>query len=61
MKLPVITFNIDGSTKFSDEMVKNPFNPAYNPNKLLGFTDQMNLFQRLMNSAMTIIDQIAYQ
>lgn len=61
LKLPVIAFSSTGASRWSDEMVKNPVNPAYNPNMFLGFTDEMNFLQRLVNTAMTVVDQLVYQ
>ena len=61
LNLPVVAFNTAGASSWSDEMVRNPVNPAYNPNMLYGFNDKMNFFQILVNTALTLIDQIAYQ
>lgn len=61
LKLPVIAFSSAGFSRWSDEMVKNPFNPAYTPNMFLGYTDVMNFWQRLKNTALSVIDLIAYQ
>lgn len=61
MKLPVIAFSSAGASRWSDEMVKNPVNPSYNPNIYWGYTDNMSFFQRFVNSATALIDHVAYQ
>lgn len=61
LKIPAMTFSSAGASRWSDEMVKNPLNPSYNPNMFLDQTDEMNFIQRLMNSLATIVDQISYQ
>lgn len=57
----MIAVSSAGTSRWSDEMVKNPINPSYNPNTIMGFTDVMTLYQRLINSVTTVIDMIAYQ
>lgn len=59
--IPVIAFGSDGTSRWSDEMVKNPVAASTNPNKLLGFPDSMNFFQRITNSFATFVDIIVYQ
>lgn len=61
LNLPVIAVSSGGASRWSDEMVKNPVNPAYNPNLFLGFSDDMSFMERLKNSAMMLIDRLAYQ
>lgn len=61
LKLPVVAFKNSGPTLWTNEMVKNPMNPSYNPNTFMGFTDRMDFFERIVNTAMTVVDRIAYQ
>lgn len=61
MKLPVIAFSSAGASRWSDEMVKNPVNPSYNPNIYFGFTESMSFFQRIINSATALVDLVFYQ
>jgi glucuronosyltransferase len=59
--IPVIAFSCVGSNHLTNEMTKNPINPAYNPSILLGFGDQMTFLQRLKNSAITLAEIYHYQ
>lgn len=61
LKLPVVAFGSAGSNRYTDEMVKNPTNPTYNPITLLGFSDIMNFHERLINAAVTLYEMFAYQ
>lgn len=61
MKLPVIAFSSAGTSRWTDEVVKNPTNPSYNPNTILGFSDTMDIYQRFVNTAATVFELLAYQ
>jgi UDP-glucoronosyl and UDP-glucosyl transferase len=61
LNLPVVAVSIAGGSRASDEMVKNPTNPAYTPNSLLGYHHEMKFLDRLVNSLMTLADLLVYQ
>ena len=60
-QIPSIVLSSTGTTKFVNEMVANPNNPAYNPNVFLGYTDQMTLFERFVNTIIGIFDEFNYK
>lgn len=61
LKLPVIAFSSAGTSRWTDEMVKNPINPSYSPSDLMEVTDNMNFKERLRNTGMTIVETFYYQ
>ena len=60
-KIPSVVLSSTGTNKFVNEMVANPNNPAYNPNIYLGFSDQMTLFERFINTMIGIFDEFNYK
>uniref|UniRef100_A0A6B2EB55 Putative glucosyl/glucuronosyl transferase n=1 Tax=Phlebotomus kandelakii TaxID=1109342 RepID=A0A6B2EB55_9DIPT len=49
------------TSKWTDEMVGNPNNPAYNPNLFLGSSNRMTLPERIVNSLLSLFVEISYQ
>lgn len=60
-KIPVIAFSSAGSSRWTDEMVKNPVNPSYSPSDLMEVTDSMSFMERMWNTAMTFVETFYYQ
>lgn len=60
-KLPIIAFSSAGSSRWTDEIVKNPVNPSYNPSELLEVTDSMSFRERMWNSWMSFVETYYYQ
>ncbi|EAT35941.1 AAEL011937-PA [Aedes aegypti] len=59
--VPAIVFSSTATNKFSNEMVANPHNPAYNPISSLGYSDRMSFDQRLWNTLVSISEQFNYK
>jgi hypothetical protein len=61
LKIPVVAFSSVGANLLTNEMTKNPVNPAYNPSILLGLGDKMNFYERFQNTAVTLAELFYYQ
>jgi hypothetical protein len=61
MKIPVIAFSSVEGNQQTNEMTKNPVNPAVNPNNLLELSDEMNFTERIKNSAVNLVELYYYQ
>ncbi|XP_049298978.1 UDP-glycosyltransferase UGT5-like [Anopheles funestus] len=59
--VPAIVYSADASNKYTNEMVGNPHNPAYNPIPSLGYSDRMHLVQRVWNTFVSICEQFNYR
>lgn len=60
-QIPSIILSTTGSTKYTDEVVGNPFNPSYVPHLFVGFMDHMSFKERLINSLVAMFDEITYR
>uniref|UniRef100_A0A182MNV7 Uncharacterized protein n=1 Tax=Anopheles culicifacies TaxID=139723 RepID=A0A182MNV7_9DIPT len=59
--VPAIVYSASASNKYTNEMVGNPHNPAYNPIPSLGYSDRMDLVQRVWNTFVSICEQFNYR
>uniref|UniRef100_A0A182P823 Uncharacterized protein n=1 Tax=Anopheles epiroticus TaxID=199890 RepID=A0A182P823_9DIPT len=59
--VPAIVYSADAPNKYTNEMVANPHNPAYNPIPSLGYSDRMHLVQRVWNTFVSICEQFNYK
>uniref|UniRef100_A0A182T6B9 Uncharacterized protein n=1 Tax=Anopheles maculatus TaxID=74869 RepID=A0A182T6B9_9DIPT len=59
--VPAIVYSSAASNKYTNEMVGNPHNPAYNPIPSLGYSDRMHLVQRVWNTFVSICEQFNYR
>ncbi|XP_053666785.1 UDP-glycosyltransferase UGT5-like [Anopheles marshallii] len=59
--VPAIVYSAAASNKYTNEMVGNPHNPAYNPIPSLGYSDRMHLVQRVWNTFVSICEQFNYR
>uniref|UniRef100_A0A182WAE8 Uncharacterized protein n=1 Tax=Anopheles minimus TaxID=112268 RepID=A0A182WAE8_9DIPT len=59
--VPAIVYSAAASNKYTNEMVGNPHNPAYNPIPSLGYSDRMDLVQRVWNTFVSICEQFNYR
>ncbi|KXJ73599.1 hypothetical protein RP20_CCG015438 [Aedes albopictus] len=59
--VPAVVFSSTSTNKFTNEMVANPHNPAYNPVSSLGYLDRMSFDQRLWNTLVSISEQFNYK
>uniref|UniRef100_A0AAG5D4S1 UDP-glycosyltransferases domain-containing protein n=1 Tax=Anopheles atroparvus TaxID=41427 RepID=A0AAG5D4S1_ANOAO len=59
--VPAIVYSAAAPNKYTNEMVANPHNPAYNPIPSLGYSDRMNLVQRVWNTFVSICEQFNYK
>lgn len=60
-KVPSVVVCTTSTTKWTDEMVRNPYNPAYNPNLFLGSSNRMTLAERIVNALLSLFVEISYQ
>ncbi|XP_058832013.1 UDP-glycosyltransferase UGT5-like [Topomyia yanbarensis] len=60
-QIPAIVYSSTATNKFTNEMVANPHNPAYNPISDLGYSDQMSFTQRLWNTMVSVSEQFNYK
>ncbi|KAF2344124.1 UDP-glucuronosyl/UDP-glucosyltransferase [Trinorchestia longiramus] len=58
-KVPFIYVTTSGLTPWTADIMGNPENPAFVPNQYLPYTDDMNLWQRVMNSVVRFVSPIA--
>uniref|UniRef100_A0A182QH93 Uncharacterized protein n=1 Tax=Anopheles farauti TaxID=69004 RepID=A0A182QH93_9DIPT len=59
--VPAIVYSAAAPNKYTNEMVANPHNPAYNPIPSLGYSDRMDLVQRVWNTFVSICEQFNYK
>ncbi|XP_050074332.1 UDP-glycosyltransferase UGT5-like [Anopheles maculipalpis] len=59
--VPAIVYSAAAPNKYTNEMVGNPHNPAYNPIPSLGYSDRMHLVQRVWNTFVSICEQFNYR
>ncbi|XP_049545404.1 UDP-glycosyltransferase UGT5-like [Anopheles darlingi] len=59
--IPAIVYSSSGPDKYTNEMVANPHNSAYNPIPSLGYSDRMTLVQRVWNTFVSICEQFNYK
>ncbi|XP_053674154.1 UDP-glycosyltransferase UGT5-like [Anopheles nili] len=59
--VPAIVYSSAAPNKYTNEMVANPHNPAYNPIASLGYSDRMHLVQRVWNTFVSICEQFNYK
>uniref|UniRef100_A0A182XJD4 Uncharacterized protein n=1 Tax=Anopheles quadriannulatus TaxID=34691 RepID=A0A182XJD4_ANOQN len=59
--VPAVVYSADAPNKYTNEMVGNPHNPAYNPIPSLGYSDRMHLVQRVWNTFVSICEQFNYK
>uniref|UniRef100_A0A182NMI7 Uncharacterized protein n=1 Tax=Anopheles dirus TaxID=7168 RepID=A0A182NMI7_9DIPT len=59
--VPAIVYSAAAPNKYTNEMVGNPHNPAYNPIPSLGYSDRMDLVQRVWNTFVSICEQFNYK
>ncbi|XP_065088070.1 UDP-glycosyltransferase UGT5-like [Ochlerotatus camptorhynchus] len=59
--VPAIVYSSTATNKFTNEMVANPHNPAYNPISSLGYSDRMSFDQRLWNTFVSISEQFNFK
>lgn len=50
-----------GSSTLTNKMVGNPFNPAYDLNFILPFTNPLSYKERFLNTAFKILDELYYR
>lgn len=60
-QIPAVVVCSSGTNKWTNEMVGNPHNPAYNPSIFLGYTDRMTLTERLINALASGFEKITYK
>ncbi|KAG5671544.1 hypothetical protein PVAND_001737 [Polypedilum vanderplanki] len=60
MKIPVIAFNSIGQNQQTNEMTRTAINPATIPNILLEFNNEMDFFERIRNTAVTLTELYYY-
>lgn len=49
-----------GSSGWTNKMVGNPFNPAYDINLILPFTNPLSFSERLISTAFMVLEEILY-
>lgn len=59
--IPTVVLCSTATNKWTNEMVGNPHNPAYNPSIFLGYTDRMGLTERLLNALASAFEKITYK
>ncbi|XP_062550768.1 UDP-glycosyltransferase UGT5-like [Armigeres subalbatus] len=59
--IPAVVFSSTTTNKFTNEMVANPHNPAYNAISSLGYSDKMTFVERLWNTVVSISEQFNYK
>ncbi|XP_052873582.1 UDP-glycosyltransferase UGT5-like [Anopheles cruzii] len=59
--VPAIVYSASAPNKYTNEMVANPHNSAYNPIPSLGYSDRMTLVQRVWNTFVSICEQFNYK
>lgn len=59
--IPTVVLCATGTNKWTNEMVGNPHNPAYNPSLFSGYTDRMSLTERLYNALGSAFEKITYK
>ncbi|KFB44381.1 AGAP005163-PA-like protein [Anopheles sinensis] len=59
--VPAIVYSAEAPNKYTNEMVANPHNPAYNPIPSLGYSDRMTLVQRVWNTFVSVCEQFNYK
>jgi glucuronosyltransferase len=59
--IPTVVFSSAGTMKWTNEMVKNPVNPSYNPNMLLPYTDKMSFSERLQSVFYGLFEEYIYR
>ncbi|XP_059617054.1 UDP-glycosyltransferase UGT5-like [Phlebotomus argentipes] len=60
-RVPSVVISASASSKWTDEMVGNPHNPAHNPNIFLALSNKMSLPERIVNSLLAVFVEISYQ
>lgn len=60
-QIPAVVLCSTSTNKWTNEMVGNPHNPAYNPSIFLGYTDKMSLKERLINALASAFEKITYK
>lgn len=60
-QIPAVVLCSTSTNKWTNEMVGNPHNPAYNPSIFLGYTDTMSLKERLINALASAFEKITYK
>lgn len=55
-----IGFSTFGMSEWTTGLVGNPKEYAYTPQSFLGFTDRMSFFERLVNTASTLLNEAFY-
>ncbi|XP_055606979.1 UDP-glycosyltransferase UGT5-like [Uranotaenia lowii] len=60
-QIPAIVYSSTAVNKFTNEMVANPHNPAYNPISSLGYSDRMTFEQRMWNTFVSLSEQFNYK
>lgn len=58
-QVPFIYVTTSGLTPWTADIMGNPENPAYVPNQYLPYTDDMNLWQRVVNSVVRVVSPVA--
>ncbi|XP_018013903.1 UDP-glycosyltransferase UGT5 [Hyalella azteca] len=58
-QVPFIYVTTSGLTPWTADIMGNPENPAFVPNQYLPYTDEMSLWQRVINSVFRIVSPIA--
>ncbi|CAG9806766.1 unnamed protein product [Chironomus riparius] len=59
-KIPAIAFSCVGPNQQTNKMTRNPVNPAYDVNMLLGLSDTMSYMNRVRNTAVTLVELFHY-
>uniref|UniRef100_A0A7G3B3G6 Putative udp-glucuronosyl and udp-glucosyl transferase n=1 Tax=Lutzomyia longipalpis TaxID=7200 RepID=A0A7G3B3G6_LUTLO len=60
-KVPSVVVCTTASNKWTDELVGNPYNPAYSPNLFLGSPNKMTFTERIVNALLSLFVEISYQ
>lgn len=60
-KVPSVVVSTTVMNKWTDEIVGNPYNPAYSPNFFLGASNRMTFTERIINVLLSLFVEISYQ
>ena len=57
-KVPVIAFSTIGVNNWNNRLVGNPYMPSYLPQVMLNYKSNMDFFQRVYNSMLTLFQEL---
>lgn len=60
-EVPTVVLSATAASKWTNEMVGTPHNPAYNPSIFLGYTERMAWRERFWNALAAAFEKITYK